>query len=288
MPESVDHLTNLIEKSKSTPALTRKQELALGKIIQAGKLSDKTLTPAGTDALQSLILSNIRLCFFQAKRYRQDSQQVMELVSAGIVGLVDAAWKFDPTLKYRFSTYAAWPIRAHMIQHLRQQNRIVHFPKHIHEQITKLLKAEAHLLQLLSRTPTDAELLSELKWKTEDLFEIRALRSAQSSLDAPLDEQGGELTMGDSLADTQAKTPVQAACESLDATMLYAQIAKLDRREAYILTRRHGLGSEETTLDDIGAELKISRERVRQLEARAFEKLKSLVIFGTIEDKSAA
>lgn len=284
---SNDVLSALMAKAHSYALLEKDAELALGKTIQAGKLGNGQLTPAATRALHELILANLRLCIFQAKRYRQDREQVMELAAAGFVGLTEAALKFDPQRELRFNTYAIWPIRSHMIQHLRQQNRIVHLPKHIHEEITKLIKAEACLVQVLGRTPTEEELLQALKWTNEALCEIRSLQNFQSSLDAPVEDNEAH-TLGDTLPDMNAINPAQAASEKIDGDFVRRQLSALDAREALIITLRFGLNGPEQTLDEIGVILKISRERVRQLEERALLKLRSLADSGFIEDKSAA
>ena len=274
-----DALSQYFPKVLPQPVLTAKEELELGMIIQQGRKADGELTTFALQAYHQLVLSNLRLCFYFARRYRSRREDITELIGPASLGLCEAALKFDPAHEVRFSTYAYWSIRSQIINHLREQARPYHLPKNIHEKIAKHIKVRDSLVQKLKRLPTDEELITALGWTREDLWEIRDVQEFAQSLDEERkfgDEEEGQ-TLAEKLVDPNAVDPAQAAAQNLDGDFLVKLLKKLDKREARILSQRFGLEGPAMTLDEIGAKLQVSRERVRQLEARALKKM--LILF---------
>jgi RNA polymerase primary sigma factor len=268
-----DSLTVYLNQAARWPRLCPEEELALGHRIKAGKQADGSLTPAGQAAFDELVNRNLRLTYHAAKLIRVPREEMLELVAAGNFALLEAARAFDADLGHRFSTYAFWGIRSAVFRHLNFLRRTVRLPRNLHEQMAKLRKAEAALLQKTGREATEAELSAALEWTPEKIVELRCYQQHGQSLDAPIGEDS-DATFGDTLADPEAATPA-AYAEAADRQAALAEVmAQLTPRELEVIRARAGLDGEELTLDAIGRRHGVSRERIRQIEAEAIRKMR--------------
>ena len=268
-----DGLTLYLNQAARWPRLSAEEELALGHRIKAGKNPDGTLTPAGQAAHDELVNRNLRLTYHVAKQINLPREEMMELISAGNVALMESARAFDADLGHRFSTYAVWGIRSAVFRHLNFLRRTVRLPRNLHEQMAKLRKAEDAILQKTGREATEAELSAALEWSPEKLAALRTYQQHGQSLDAPIGEDG-DTTFGDTLADPEASTPAAYAEVSDRQAALAEVMAQLTPRELEVIRARAGLDGEEQTLDAIGRRHGVSRERIRQIEAEAFRKMR--------------
>ena len=268
-----DSLTHYLNQAARWPRLSAEEELALGHRIKAGKLADGTLTPAAQAAFDELVNRNLRLSYHAAKQMRVPREELLELVAAGNVALMQAAGAFDADRGYRFSTYAYWGIRSAVFRHLNFLRRTVRLPRNLHEQMARLRKAEAALLQKTGREATEDELSAVLEWSPEKIVELRCYQQHGQSLDAPIGEDS-DTTFGETLADPEAATPA-AYAEASDRLAALAEVmAQLSPRELEVIRLRAGLDGEELTLDAIGQRQGVSRERIRQIEAEARRKMR--------------
>jgi RNA polymerase primary sigma factor len=268
-----DSLTVYLNQAARWPRLSADEELALGHRIKAGKHADGSLTPAGQAAFDELVSRNLRLTYHAAKLIRVPREEMIELVAAGNFALMEAARAFDADLGHRFSTYAFWGIRSAVFRHLNFLRRTVRLPRNLHEQMAKLRKAEAALLQETGREATEAELSDALEWTPEKIVELRCYQQHGQSLDAPIGEDS-DTTFGDTLADPEASTPAAYAEASDRQAALTEVMAQLTPRELEVIRARAGLDGEELTLDAIGRRHGVSRERIRQIEAEAIRKMR--------------
>ncbi|MEY4307717.1 MAG: polymerase sigma factor RpoD [Verrucomicrobiota bacterium] len=267
-----DSLTAFLNHANRWPRLEAEEELRLGRAIKAGKDEAGNLTPEAQAAFEELVNRNLRLSYHAAKQMRVPREEIMELVTAGNVALLHAARDFDADLGHRFSTYAFWGIRSAVMRELNFMRRVVRLPRNLHEQMSKLRKAEAALLQELGREPTEAEVSRVLGCDEEKVVELRAYQQHGQSLDAPISEES-ETTFGATLADEDALTPA-AHAEATDRLEAQEEVlAQLTPRELEVIRLRFGLDGEELTLDAIGQLQGVSRERVRQIEAIALRKM---------------
>jgi RNA polymerase primary sigma factor len=268
-----DGLTLYLNQAARWPRLSAEEELALGHRIKAGKNTDGTLTPAGQAAHDELVNRNLRLTYHVAKEINVSREEMLELISAGNVALMESASAFNADLGHRFSTYAYWGIRSAVIRQLNFLRRTVRLPRNLHEQMSKLRKAEAALLQKNGREATEEELSAALDWSPEKIVELRCYQQHGQSLDAPIGEDS-DTTFGDTLADPEASTPA-AYADAADRQAALAEVmAQLTPRELEVIRARAGLDGEEQTLDAIGRRHGVSRERIRQIEAEAFRKMR--------------
>jgi RNA polymerase primary sigma factor len=262
-----DGLTVYLNQAARWPRLSAEEELALGHRIKAGKLAGGTLTPAGQSAFDELVQRNLRLSYHAAKEINVSREEMLELVAAGNVALMEAARAFNADLGYRFSTYAYWGIRSAVFRHLNFLRRTVRLPRNLHEQMAKLRKAEAALLQKTGREATEDELCARLACSPEKIVELRCYQQHGQSLDAPIGEDS-DTTFGDTLADPEAADRREALAEVM---------AQLTPRELEVIRLRAGLDGEELTLDAIGQRHGVSRERIRQIEAEARRKMRLII-----------
>jgi RNA polymerase primary sigma factor len=268
-----DSLTVYLNQAARWPRLSADEELALGHRIKAGKHADGSLSPAGQAAFDELVSRNLRLTYHAAKLIRVPRDEMIELVAAGNFALMESARAFDADLGHRFSTYAFWGIRSAVFRHLNFLRRTVRLPRNLHEQMAKLRKAEAALLQETGREATEAELSDALEWTPEKIVELRCYQQHGQSLDAPIGEDS-DTTFGDTLADPEASTPAAYAEASDRQAALTEVMAQLTPRELEVIRARAGLDGEELTLDAIGRRHGVSRERIRQIEAEAIRKMR--------------
>ena len=267
-----DTLTRYMNQAARWPRLGAEEELRLGRTIKAGKDAEGNLSAEAQAAFDELVSRNLRLPYHAAQQMRVPREELLDLISAGNAALLDAARDFDADLGHRFSTYAFWGIRSAVMRELNFLRRTVRLPRNLHEQLSKLRKTEAALLQQLGREPDEEETAGALGCTPEKITELRCYQQHGQSLDAPVGE-ASETTFGETLADRETSTPADQTegADRMDA--LREVLAQLTPRELEVIRLRHGLDGEELTLDAIGQRQGVSRERIRQIEAVALRKM---------------
>jgi RNA polymerase primary sigma factor len=259
---STDALTLLMNNVGRYPLLTAAEEIALAKRVERGDL----------EAKERMINSNLRLVISIAKRYQNRNLPLLDLFQEGVIGLNRAVEKFDWRRGFKFSTYATWWIRQACQRAVSGQSDTIRIPTHVHERRVKLGGASARLEPKLGRPPTREELAAETGLSLRHVDEALDIAEAPVSLNRPIgSEEDGEF--GDLFADTEALDPAAEATDSLRRLHIRRAVAKLPERERRILELRFGFDTEPASLEHIGRELGITRERVRQLEAQAMAKL---------------
>jgi len=250
--------------------LTGAEELETAKKMADGNDQERN------EARQKLNQSNLRLVVHIAKRYvGRTSLQFLDLIQEGNIGLMKAVEKFDYTKGFRFSTYATWWIRQSITRAMADQSRIIRIPVHMVETINRLLKATRLLQQDLGRDPTVQELAKELNLTPERIEEIRRISQDTTSIDSPLGDDGEGVVM-DTIADTTIQEPTQSAYGVMLKEQLLAVIGGLTPREQKVIRLRYGIDDgKPRTLEEVGREFKVTRERIRQIEAKALRKLRN-------------
>jgi len=259
---STDALTLLMNNVGRYPLLTAAEEIALAKRVERGD----------REAKERMINSNLRLVISIAKRYQNRNLPLLDLFQEGVIGLNRAVEKFDWRRGFKFSTYATWWIRQACQRAVSGQSDTIRIPTHVHERRVKLGGASARLEPKLGRPPTREELAAETGLSLRHVDEALDIAEAPVSLNRPIgSEEDGEF--GDLFADTEALDPATEATDSLRRLHIRRAVAMLPERERRILELRFGFDTEPASLEHIGRELGITRERVRQLEAQAMAKL---------------
>lgn len=259
-----DPIKLYLKEIGSYPLLTTVQEVELAKKVLEGDIPSK----------QTLAESNLRLVVSIAKRYIGRGLTFLDLIQEGNLGLIKAVDKFDYTKGYKFSTYATWWIRQAITRSIADQSRTIRIPVHMSEIINRLQRASRRLTQELGRDPTETELAAEMELSVEKVNEIKKISSEPVSLDSPVGEED-DSHLGDFIRDDTIPGPEEAATY----TVLQEQIAKLldtlTEREQKVLILRFGLkDGRSRTLEEVGQEFHVTRERIRQIEAKALRKLR--------------
>ena len=246
------------------PLLTYEQELELAKRILDG---DET-------AKQELAESNLRLVVSIAKKYVGRGMLFLDLIQEGNMGLIKAGEKFDSTKGFKFSTYATWWIRQAITRAIADQARTIRIPVHMVETINKLIRTSRHLLQQLGREPTPEEMAEEMEIPVEKVMEIQKIAQDPVSLETPIGEED-DSHLGDFIQDEDSPAPHDAAAYTLLKAQLEDVMGTLTPREAKVLKLRFGLeDGKARTLEEVGREFDVTRERIRQIEAKALRKLR--------------
>jgi RNA polymerase primary sigma factor len=259
---TTDSLQLFLNEAGRYPLLTAAEEVELAKKIERGDL----------EAKNRMINSNLRLVVSIAKKYQGHGLSLLDLIQEGVIGLIRAAEKFDWRRGYKFSTYATWWIRQAVQRGVANKARTIRIPVHIADREQKIGRAERELTAKLGRPPTDEEISKASKISLKHLHEVRQAARAVTSLDKPLGADN-DASIGDLVG--VAEGGVEEEVEvSLTESTLHRALEDLPERERTVLTLRYGLGREEPqSLEEIGRRLGVTRERVRQVEAAALERL---------------
>ncbi|MDW8107706.1 MAG: sigma-70 family RNA polymerase sigma factor [Armatimonadota bacterium] len=271
----------LAEKRKTDPENISEEEWAKAANLPAWELAARI--QEAEEAKRRLIESNLRLVVSIAKRYASRGISLADLIQEGNLGLIRAVEKFDPDRGFRFSTYATWWIRRAIARAVINNSRTIRIPVYVAELINKVIKTELRLQQILQREPTDEEIAAETRMSVERVREIRRAAVEPISIESPVGERDNA-TLGEFIPSQDiVPTPEDVTERLILREQIDMILEKLQPRERDVVRLRFGLDDgHQRTLEEVGAELKITRERVRQLELRALRKLR--LIGERIED----
>ncbi len=267
IPEGVsieDPVRMYLKEIGKVPLLSADEEIELAKRIEAGD----------EEAKKKLAEANLRLVVSIAKRYVGRGMLFLDLIQEGNLGLIKAVEKFDYRKGYKFSTYATWWVRQAITRAIADQARTIRIPVHMVETINKLIRVSRQLLQELGREPTPEEIAKEMNLPVERVREILKISQEPVSLETPIGEEE-DSHLGDFIQDDHVPVPADAAAYTLLREQLNEVLATLTDREQKVLRLRFGLDDGRgRTLEEVGKEFNVTRERIRQIEAKALRKLR--------------
>ena len=259
-----DPVRMYLKEIGKVPLLSAEEEIELAKRMELGD----------QEAKKRLAEANLRLVVSIAKRYVGRGMLFQELIQEGNLGLIKAVEKFDYRKGYKFSTYATWWIRQAITRAIADQARTIRIPVHMVETINKLIRVSRQLLQELGREPTPEEIAAEMNMPVERVREILKISQEPVSLETPIGEEE-DSHLGDFIQDDNVPVPADAAAFTLLKEQLEEVLGTLTEREQKVLTLRFGLeDGRARTLEEVGKEFNVTRERIRQIEAKALRKLR--------------
>ncbi len=267
VPEGIsieDPVRMYLKEIGKVPLLSAEEEIELAKRMEQGD----------EEAKKKLAEANLRLVVSIAKRYVGRGMLFLDLIQEGNLGLIKAVEKFDYTKGYKFSTYATWWIRQAITRAIADQARTIRIPVHMVETINKLIRVSRQLLQELGREPSPEEIAKEMNMPVDRVREILKISQEPVSLETPIGEEE-DSHLGDFIQDDNVPVPADAAAFTLLREQLDEVLATLTEREQKVLRLRFGLDDgRQRTLEEVGKEFNVTRERIRQIEAKALRKLR--------------
>jgi len=283
-PGVADPVRMYLREIGRVPLLSAAREVLLAERMKVGDVErekeqhgqpfSRLLLDEGMDARRELTEANLRLVVSVAKKYIGRGISLLDLVQEGNIGLIRAVEKFDPSKGYRFSTYATWWIRQAVTRSIADQSRTIRIPVHMVETLNKVQRESRRLLQVLGREPTPEELAKSLEVPADRVREITTAAQTPVSLNMPIGT-GEEGHLADFIEDKAAEAPADAAFLQLLRESVEDVVASLPVREQEVLRMRYGLDDGEIrTLEEVGKAFKLTRERIRQIEAKALRKLR--------------
>ncbi len=291
-----------LKEAGRVPLLTAEEEVALAKRMEAGELAAEQIQeygdmlPAddrselealiedGEAAQEYLVRANSRLVISVAKKYIGRGVHFLDLIQEGNIGLIRAARKFEYQRGHKFSTYATWWIRQAVSRAVADQGRTIRVPVHMGDQINRLRRISTQLTQELGRDPTNAELADAMETTPDKIENLIEISRRPISLETPIEEDA-DSEFGDFIEDKASPQPTEIVTHNLLREHLELVLARLPERESHILQLRYGLLDGEThTLEEVGKEIGVTRERVRQLEAQALNRLRHSSAHSLLQD----
>ena len=264
----MESIKTYLKEIRHIPLLKPEEEITLAKRVKKGD----------EEARNKMIRSNLRIVINIAKRYTHFGLAFMDLIEEGNVGLMRAVDKFNPRLGFRFSTYAAWWIKQAISRSISDQGRLVRVPVYVSDMLARLKRTTEALTQKLGRMPSLTELARAMKMPIAKLQQLNSWISRTSSLDAPIGEEG-EDQIKDLIEDTSNESPETGLSRAFDKERVSGLLDHMNERERMVLDMRFGLNDQRPqTLAEAARKMRISRERVRQIEEAALKKLRKLAV----------